>query len=282
MAGMSDVAPGTGEEMPHPTRADLFAQGPPRFPARFLLYLLGCVIVLGGGGVALDRAFSAAGLNPSSSQPAPTASTTSTGPPVGTPPVSAAPVAAGEPALMDLTQLNPRTAPPIPLSTGPSTPLGLDRLRGEVVVLTFFDEPCTDICPVIAEEITQADAYLGPAAGRVRFVTVNSDPLSADKWPDPARVFGGRPAPPNWMFATGTLAQLNRVWTDYGLTVDVVRSTGAVTHSDLLYFVDPTGKLRDVSTPFANEVAPSAYTLPPETVARWAHGIADVAMGLLK
>lgn len=276
------MAPGTGGEMPHPTRADLFAQGPPRFPARFMVYLLGCVVVLGGGGIALDRVFSAAGLNPSSSQPsALTAPSTSTGPSPGTPSVSSAPVPAGEPALMGLTRLAPRTAPPIPLSTGPSTPLALDQLRGKVVVITFFDERCTDICPVIADEIAQADTYLGQNAARVEFVTVNSDPLSPDRWPDPARVFRGRAVPANWIFATGSLAQLNRVWTEYGVSVQVVRSTRTVTHSDLLYFVDPTGRLRDVSTPFANEVSPSDYTLPPETAARWARGIADVATGLL-
>lgn len=278
----SGVSPDAGQQLPAVQRAEAFAQGPPRVPSRFLRYLLGIIVVLGAGGVGLDRAFSAMGLNPSSSVSSPpSTSPDSPALPAAGPPGTAAPLASGEPALMDLTRLDARPAPAISLSTAPGTPLNLDQLRGKVVVLSFFNEPCNDICPIVAAEMAQADVYLGRYAGSVEFVTIDSDPLSPGKWPSVVRVFGGRPAPANWMFATGTLSQLNRAWVAYGVTVDVVRSSQAVTHSDLLYFVDPTGRLRYMSTPFANEVSAGEYTLPAETVSRWAHGMADVAIGLL-
>lgn len=278
---MSGVVPEPRQQTPVLPRAEAFAQGPPRLPGRFVLYLLGCILVLGVGGVALDRVFSAVGLNPSAS-PSSTPSA-APGSPGTAPPPSAAPafLAAGETALMNLTRQDAKPAPPVSLSTAPGTPLALDRLRGKVVVLSFFNEPCNDICPVLAAEIVQADLDLGRHAEHVEFVTIDSDPLSAGKWPSPARVFGNRPVPSNWIFATGSLSQLNQAWVAYGVTVDVVKSSDAVIHDDLLYFVDPTGRLRYASTPFANEVSAGKYTLPAETVSRWAHGIADVATGLL-
>ena len=44
-------------------------------------------------------------------------------------------------------------------------------------MLTFVNAECNDICPVLADEIAQADRLLGPRAASVDFVVVNTDPL---------------------------------------------------------------------------------------------------------
>ncbi len=183
---------------------------------------------------------------------------------------------------MGLTDAGSKAAPPLPLSAGPDHPLSLTAFAGKVIVVTFFDEPCDDICPVMTSEMATADAALGPLAGRVEFVTVDTDPLTVEQWPSSGQLFGGRPAPSNWTFASGTLQELNRAWMDYGITVDVYRSSGRVTHNDRMYFIDPSGRLRYLSTPFANETSSGRYTLPAGTVAQWGQAIAGVASGLLR
>ena len=283
------------------SRADAFAQGPPGLPKALALYTVAAVLALGVGGLLLGRVFSAVGLNPTpapktssgatSSHSATPVTATPSSPPVAPsiPSGSPAPssraalpgVSAGDSALMDLTDVGPKPAPQLSLSAGPGRPLSLSQFSGKVVVVTFFDEPCDDICPVLASEITSADAALGPSAQRVAFITVDTDPLVAAKWPSSSRIFAGRPAPTNWTFASGTLQQLNHAWLEYGITVDVFRSSNTVTHNDLMYFIDPRGRLRYLSTPFANELSAGRYTLPAETIARWGHAIADVTTGLL-
>jgi hypothetical protein len=63
--------------------------------------------------------------------------------------------------------------------------------------------------------------------------------------------------------------------------VDVTKSSGSVSHNDVLYFVDPSGRLSYLTTPFANQVSAGRYTLPAPEIARWGHGMAELATGLL-
>ena len=236
-------------------------------------------MVLGFGGLLLGRAFSALGLNPTPSPP--TASSGLSGSSPSTPPAPRE-ISAGDRSLMGLADAGSKAAPPLSLSAGPGLPLSLAEFSGKVVVVTFFDAPCDDICPIMASEISSADAALGSSAGRVEFVTVDSDPLAVQKWPSAVRIFAGRPTPSNWTFASGTLQELNRAWTDYGITVDVYRPSGRVTHNDRMYFIDPNGRLRYLSTPYANETSSGRYTLAPGLISRWGHAIAGVADGLLR
>ena len=91
-----------------------------------------------------------------------------------------------------------------------------------VVVLTFFDAPCNDICPVLAAEIEQADADLGAEAADVEFVTVNTDPNALAQSAE-APVLGTTRlgALPNWHMVTGPLATLDALWKAYGVSISV-------------------------------------------------------------
>ena len=273
---------------PPDPRAAAFAEGPQRIPRRFVRYLVAGLVIFALGGVLLNRVFTAAGLNPVGTPPtgpaAPTPAPTIAspgGPPAQLPAPVSGSVAPGHSALMSLSTLAAKPAPAISLTGGDGRAVTLQDFVGKVVVVSFFNGKCNDICPVLGSEMAQADHDLGSRAGQVEFVTVNSDPLSPLTRPTAQQVFGAGAAPANWVFASGTVQQLDRVWSAYGITVDVVRSTGAETHSDLLYFIDPTGRLRYVSTPFANESSNGVYGLPPQTVSSWAQGISEVVTGLL-
>ncbi len=49
---------------------------------------------------------------------------------------------------------------------------------------------------------------------------------------------------PNWLYLTGSVAQLSRVWKDYGIPVQGVAGGGMVAHPDVAYVIDPRGHIR--------------------------------------
>ena len=266
-------------------RAALFAAGPTPIPRRAVVIALCAVLVLGGGGTLLEHVFSGAGLNPR--KPATAAPTTvapalpaPTAPLPGT--ASRPPVTAPLPAFMGLETPTPKAAPPVDLVDQDGLAWSLGAWRGSVVVLSFFDGPCNDICPVLATEIRQADGLLGARSSGVQFVTVNTDPdaLAAGDLA-PATAAAGLGSMPNWHMVTGPLPTLNSVWHDYGITITANTVTKAVAHNELLYFIDPQGRIRYRATPFADEQADGTYTLSPADRSRWSAGIATYAARLL-
>ncbi len=239
-------------------RAAAFAAGPSRIPRRVVGWFLGAVVLLGGGGAVADHFFGGPAGSPAASPQLP----------------------ASLSALMQLTRTPASDAPAFSLTDQRGRAVSPAGLRGRVVVLTFFDAPCDDICPVLEAELAAAYRDLGADAPRVALVAVNTDPLAPS--PSSARAAAGALATLGaWHFLTGPLPRLDAVWSAYGITVDVQRSTGAVSHNDLLYFVDPSGRLRLRATPYANENGAGRFTLSAPTIAAWAEGIAVEARTLL-
>ena len=76
------------------------------------------------------------------------------------------------------------------------------------------------------------------------------------------------------------LRQLNTTWIDYGVTVTVGRTPTQETHNNILYFVDPQGRLRSSALPFANENRQGLYVLSRADIERFAQGIAQTAANL--
>jgi cytochrome oxidase Cu insertion factor (SCO1/SenC/PrrC family) len=262
-------------------RAAALAAGAPGVPRKFAYWVLAAAVVLSLGGLLGEHLFSAAGLNPTPT----TDPTTTTAPPVVAPApltgATAQPVTAPLTALMGLTSLPATRAPAFTLVDQDGQPATVPSGTAGVVVLTFFDGSCNDICPVLAAEIRQADADLGAQADRVEFLTVNTDPrdlATSGQAPAGATGLSGLA---NWRMLTGPLASLNAVWKAYGVTVSVDEKTGLEAHSDVVYFIDPAGDLRFRATPFADESTTGAYSLAPATVARWATGIATYAAMLI-
>ena len=222
--------------VPPVDRAAALAEGAPRIPRRVMVIALLAVAALGLGGSLLERAVSAAGLNPID------ATTTTTTSPTN------AELHASTASLLGITGLAPIPASGITLTDQAGRALTLRSLRGDVVVVSFFNADCKDDCPVIAAEIRHADADLGARRSGVVFLTINTDPLATGSIPPP---------------------------------IDVYPRTGAVAHTDIMYFVDPTGHLRIRATPVANETRSGTNSLPPVLVARSAAGIATYAVSLL-
>jgi len=284
------TASGSNEDEPSPPlltdaeRAAAFRSAEPKVPAKFALVVVTVLAVLGIGGVLLEHVLSSVGLNPGATN-AGQSSTGSTATGVVSPPVSSPStpqVGAPLPQFMGITPRAGAPAPGFSLVDQAGHDVSLSGERGNVVVLTFFDAPCQDICPVVSAELLQAASDLGTAAHRVAFLTVNTDPAVLSSAPASAAALRtGLGALPSWHFLTSSLASLDTVWRDYGVSVNVSRTSGLVAHNDVMDFIDPAGHLRYEATPFADESSSGAFSLPPASVARWGQGIATYAGGLL-
>jgi cytochrome oxidase Cu insertion factor (SCO1/SenC/PrrC family) len=266
-------------------RAAALAEGAPGVPSHFVWWLLGAVLVLSLAGLLGEHLFSSAGLN------APSVSTTTTAPsPLRTnpgdapaPPPAGAALGASLPAFMGLTSPSPRPAPPFTLSDQQGASVSVPPSPPRVVVVTFFDAPCNDICPVLAKEIEAADADLGARAGQVEFVTVNTDPAAlAASAASPILTGTALGTLPNWHMVTGPLATLNAVWKAYGVSISLSTGTGVEAHNDVMDFIDASGFLRYRATPYADQSTKGGtFTLPPAVEARWGKGIATYAERLI-
>jgi protein SCO1/2 len=260
-------------------RAAAFAAISPAVPRKFVYWLLASAAVLGLGGLAVEHLFSSTGLNPVPAARLHTTTTTAPRPAASLPAGGSGQLSASLTAFMGLTDLRVTPAPEYTLTDQAGQPYPLVSQTGKVVVLTFFNGSCNDICPIVAAEIRDADADLGADAAKVSFVTVDTDPsaLAVSSLSGAQAELGGLA---NWHIVTGPLSTMNAVWKSYGISISVVRHTGVEAHNNAVYFIDPQGRERYRSTPFANETRTGLYSLPSDDVTRWGSGIATFAAKL--
>ncbi|MGO8863560.1 MAG: SCO family protein [Acidimicrobiales bacterium] len=269
-------------ENPPIDRTAALAQGAPGIPTKFVYWALGVVLVVSLGGLLGEHLLSSAGLNPVATTVPSTAATTV---PVPTPSIVTPErsIDSSLASFMGVTVLAPHPASPFTLTDQSGQPTSVPAQPPRVVVLTFFNAPCNDICPVEAAELEQADTDLGAAAADVEFVTVNTDPLALAQSADAPVLAETRLASlPNWHMVTGPLATLDSTWKAYGVSISVEKKTGLEAHNDVMAFIDPRGDLRYRATPYADESSTGTFSLPAATIARWGQGIATYAAQLIR
>lgn len=167
-----------------------------------------------------------------------------------------------------------KAAPDFTLVDQNGRSLTLSGFRGKSVVLSFNDDQCTDVCTLLAEDVIRADQYLGTQRARqVVFLSVNVNPYfpgvaAVKQWTDDNDLAGV----PNWYFGTASPAALESVWKDYGVYVGRDAATRTVTHSALLEFIDPAGRVRATANfglnavdvdPYSRAMAQAAVDLLP-------------------
>jgi cytochrome oxidase Cu insertion factor (SCO1/SenC/PrrC family) len=123
--------------------------------------------------------------------------------------------------------------------------VSMTDLRGYTVVLTFLDPVCTTDCPLIAQEMRATNTMLGSDAKKVRFVAIVANPIYNSI--AAVRAFNrqeGLSAQPNWLYLTGSLANLRSVWNAYGEEVEAAPAGGMAVHADIAYVIDAHGITR--------------------------------------
>jgi cytochrome oxidase Cu insertion factor (SCO1/SenC/PrrC family) len=146
---------------------------------------------------------------------------------------------AGDTAPLDLP------APGFALVSQHGTPVTLASLRGKVVLLTFLDPVCTTDCPLIAQELKAAGRLLGAQASQVELVAVVANPTyTATAFTQAFDRQEGLDTVPDWLYLTGTLAQLRQAWQNYGITVQNLPAGAMSAHSDTAFVIDRAGRIR--------------------------------------
>ena len=136
-------------------------------------------------------------------------------------------------------------APAIALTDQDGRPVSLASLRGKAVLLTFLDPVCVTQCPIEAQEFRQAGVLLGSDASKVELVAVNLNPLYSSTAYTSAfdraeQLSGVR----NWLFLTGSPAQLQPVWRAYGQASQTLPAGSMLGHSESAFVIDPFGRMR--------------------------------------
>jgi protein SCO1/2 len=133
-------------------------------------------------------------------------------------------------------------APEINLTDQNGQPFTLSSQQGKVVLLYFGYVNCPDECPLTMAHVKLARESLGKRAQDIRVVMISTDPVRDT--PQALGDFMGH-FDPSFLGLTGTMPDLEKVWQDYGVTVE----EGGETHSTYLYVIDPTGNVRETFLP---------------------------------
>lgn len=138
----------------------------------------------------------------------------------------------------------PWPAAEIKLTDHNGQPFTMSAQRGKVVLLYFGYVNCPNECPLTMAHIRLALQSLGDRAKDVQVIMVSTDPVRDT--PQALKDFMEH-FDPSFLGLTGTPADLEKAWKDYGVTVE----QGGETHSTFLYVVDPAGNIRETFLPDA-------------------------------
>lgn len=103
------------------------------------------------------------------------------------------------------------TLPPFELRDDQGRQVRSTDLRGKALAVTFLDTECTDACPIIAAQVSQALKALGDDRSRVEALAITVDP--AGDTPERIEQFLARYRATGTMrYLDGTVAELRPVW----------------------------------------------------------------------
>jgi cytochrome oxidase Cu insertion factor (SCO1/SenC/PrrC family) len=137
-------------------------------------------------------------------------------------------------------------APGFTLTDQDGRAVSLASLHGKAVLMTFLDPVCVTQCPLEAQEFRQAGQLLGTNASKVELIAVNLNPLYSSiaytqAFDRQERLTGVR----NWLFLTGSPAQLQPVWKHYGQASETLPAGAMLGHSDSAFVIGPSGLMRE-------------------------------------
>ncbi len=132
-------------------------------------------------------------------------------------------------------------SPPTPagdfaLSSQNQSTVHLSDFRGKYVLLFFGFTNCTEECPLTMGFLKQMHDKLGNQADKTQVIMITSDPAR-----DTPQALGDFLShfDPSFIGLTSSLADLQSVWADYGVTV----LDNGETHTSYVYLIDPQGNL---------------------------------------
>jgi protein SCO1/2 len=143
------------------------------------------------------------------------------------------------------TEITPTAAPDFTLTDGISgKAMTLSSQQGSVIVLSFLYTQCPDVCPLTGERFRQAQQQLSDdERDHTLFVAISVDP--AHDTPDAVQGFArDHGLAKRFVFLVGGAAQLQPVWSAYGIRIETDPAATGVGHSDAIYLLDRKGRVR--------------------------------------
>jgi cytochrome oxidase Cu insertion factor (SCO1/SenC/PrrC family) len=138
------------------------------------------------------------------------------------------------------------TAPDFALTDQNGATVTQASLRGKVVLMTFLDPVCTTDCPIIGQEFKQAGVMLGAKDSDVELVAIVANPTYRGvQFTQAFDRQEGLNTVGNWLYLTGSLSALGKLWEAYGVTVENLPAGSMSAHNDLAVVIDRSGNIRD-------------------------------------
>jgi cytochrome oxidase Cu insertion factor (SCO1/SenC/PrrC family) len=145
-------------------------------------------------------------------------------------------------------------APVFTLTDQHDTAFTLDEHRGRYTLLTFLDPVCWTDCPLLAAQLQQVRSQL-PANAPLDIVVVAANPLhqtlaNVRHFIALHHLAGVK----DFYFVTGKTSATRKVWNEYGISVANEPGDLMSIHSDYMFIIKPTGRLRWIipDEPLAN------------------------------
>lgn len=142
---------------------------------------------------------------------------------------------------INISATTPKKAPYFTLTDQNGKKITLTDFKNKKIVIQPMDPKCTDICPLVSQEIIGANNILGSSSKNVVYIAFNVNEYHNSV--QDVKAFSdqhGLSKLRNWYFVTGSKADLQKVWKDYGISV-IPNKTGDVQHTSALFFVNTQG-----------------------------------------
>lgn len=150
--------------------------------------------------------------------------------------------AAGAPSFDGGRIDNPSPLPGFTLHDQTGHRVSLAGERGKVVALTFLYTHCKDVCPLTAQNLSQAVRLLGRRGRAVRVLAVSVDP-KGDTPASVRRFVREHRLVSEFHYLIGSQAELQPIWRTYGVT-SVAKTKGNVDHTLYTVLADTSGRAR--------------------------------------
>jgi cytochrome oxidase Cu insertion factor (SCO1/SenC/PrrC family) len=122
-------------------------------------------------------------------------------------------------------------------------PFTLGSLRGKPFVVTFVSAHCTDACPLINGQFSDAARRIQAQHLKAKLVTITLDPQNDS--PRTMRELATRfeANPRYWLLAGGSVRDVEAVMREFGVISQKGRDGYREEHTTFVYFFNPDGKL---------------------------------------
>ncbi|MFK5979856.1 MAG: SCO family protein [Rhizobiaceae bacterium] len=124
-----------------------------------------------------------------------------------------------------------------------SKKIDLDTFRGKPVLISLIYTGCTDVCPLIIENLRPAIEAAQAALGEDSFTTITIGFNTKRDTPDRMRSFARERGIdlPNWLFLSGKQRDVEKLAKATGFSI--VPSAGGFDHTAQVSVIDPEGKI---------------------------------------